>query len=67
MSVCCVRKMLNVHFPTFRLSYFCTENHRRGDNPPLSGNKAALIGNNAPFFLQKVWWFQIFFVSLQCN
>lgn len=22
MSVCCVRKVLNVHFPTFRLSYF---------------------------------------------
>ena len=55
MSVCCVRKVPNVHFPTFRLSYFCTKNHCRGDNPPLSGNKAALIGNNVPFFLQKVW------------
>ena len=22
MSVCCVRKVPNVHFPTFRLSYF---------------------------------------------
>ena len=37
MSLYCIRKLLNVHFPHFLLSYF--------NNEPLFPNNAALFGN----------------------